>query len=308
MSAQQPPASGPAEGMQRHILSIDVEEYFHVESAAGVIGHSQWDSFATRLEGPVDRILALLAEHRQCATFFVLGQVAMACGGMVRRIVQAGHEVASHGQNHVMVMRQSPQEFRNDVRESKALLEDITGQAVTGYRAPTFSITLASSWALDVLAQEGYRYDSSVFPVRHDRYGVHDAPRGPHWASGPRGGKVLELPPLTLRMMGSNWPCGGGGYLRLLPAWMISKALSAWGRQGRCGMIYLHPWELDPHQPPLPMGRLALWRHRVNLHKTQHKLHYLLDKYSFTSASSQFDQMSQTVMEQFTYRPRPLRH
>jgi polysaccharide deacetylase family protein (PEP-CTERM system associated) len=182
-----------------------------------------------------------------------------------------------------MVTKLRIQDFRDQVVESKKILEDLCGQNVVGYRAPTFSIVRETMWALDVLAEAGYEYDSSVFPIRHDRYGVPDAPIGVHWTQGPNGGKILEIPPLVLPVMGVNVPAGGGGYLRLLPVKIVEWALRRADRENRNGMIYLHPWEFDADQPILPMNRLSRWRHRVNLSRTEKKLRYLLERFEFSS-------------------------
>ena len=270
----------------RHILSFDVEEYFQVEAAAGSVAPDQWGSFPKRLERPMEVILQALADFGAKATFFVLGWVARHEPRIVQQIAAAGHEIASHGDGHCMITRQSPPQFHRDLLDSRRILEDLTGQRVVGYRAPTFSITHGTAWALDVLAEAGFLYDSSVFPVHHDRYGVSDAPTEPHRAVGPRGGQLIELPPLTLRVAGMNLPVGGGGYLRLLPLGMIHSALKGCQKRGVPGMIYLHPWELDATQPRLPLGGLANWRHRVNLDRTESKLRKLLDRYAFTDVQS----------------------
>lgn len=270
-----------------HLLSFDVEEYFQVEAAreAG-ISPGQWESIEPRLAPAVDRILSLLAEFGARATFFVLGWVARHQQGLVRRIAGAGHEIASHGDGHEMLTRQTPEEFRRDLLASRKVLEDLTGAGVVGFRAPTFSITHRTAWALDVLAEANFAYDSSVFPIRHDRYGVPDAPRWPHRAIGPGGGAILEIPPLTLRVAGCNLPAAGGGYLRLLPLWVSARALARAARAGQGGMVYLHPWELDPGQPVLPLGPLRNWRHRVGLARAQHKLRRLLERFRFTDVRS----------------------
>jgi polysaccharide deacetylase family protein (PEP-CTERM system associated) len=283
------------------MLSFDVEEYFQVEAAArSGVGAAQWGSFEQRLGPPVERVLELLDEHRTSATFFVLGWVAAHEGGVVRRIAAAGHEIASHGMTHAMLQRLSPEAFRTELRDSRRLLEDVAGRRVVGYRAPTFSITHRTAWAFDVLAEAGYLYDSSVFPIRHDRYGVPDAPPWTHLAVGPRGGTVLEIPPLTMRAFGANLPLGGGGYLRLLPVRLIARALAQAQRRGRAGMIYLHPWEVDPDQPDLPIRRLARWRHRLNLARTAEKLNHLLRRFAFGPAE-QFAANSGAAVEAFRY-------
>ena len=268
-----------------HILSIDVEEYFHVQAAAeGGLSVDDWSSCERRLEGSVGRTLELLAAYDTTATFFVLGWVAEHEAGVVRRIADAGHEIASHGMTHRMLGELTAEQFRSELRDSRRLLEDLSGRAVVGFRAPTFSITNRALWALDVLAEEGFAYDSSIFPVRHDRYGIAGAPRWPHQAIGPAGGSILELPPLTARTLGLTVPVGGGGYLRLLPSWTVTRAIRRAEHAGWPAMLYLHPWELDPDQPVLPMGRLSRFRHRVNLRRTAAKLTGLLSRFRFRAA------------------------
>ena len=285
-----------------HLLSFDVEEYFQVEAAArSGVRREDWQGFATRLSPSVDRVLQALADHQASATFFVLGWVAQHEPAVVRRIADAGHEIASHGMEHRMLQHLTPDQFRRELLDSRRMLEDLSGRPVIGYRAPTFSITHETAWALDVLAETGYRYDSSVFPIHHDRYGVPDAPRGIHRAVGPAGGGLLEIPPLTLRFAGTNWPVGGGGYLRLLPVRVVGRALKTAARQGRRGMIYLHPWELDPGQPVLPMPRLTRFRHRVGLRKTEAKLGWLLGRFRFANVSRCLDSLLDRPQETHVY-------
>lgn len=283
------------------MLSIDVEEYFQVEAAAPYVPRDAWESHPRRLGPAVDRILDLLADHHVEATFFVLGWVAQHEPELVRRIAGAGHEIASHGMGHDMLGRLTPGSFKQDLLDSRKLLEDISGAPVVGYRAPTFSITRKTGWALDVLSEAGFQYDSSVFPVHHDRYGVSDAPRFAHRAVGPDGGAIIEIPPLTLRLMKSNLPVGGGGYLRLFPVRLVGRALRSAERGGQAGMIYLHPWEFDPDQPVLPMSRLGRWRHRVGLRRTELKLRWLLKRFSFTSVRRHMPVLSASMLEEFRY-------
>ena len=278
------------------MLSFDVEEYFQVEAAAARVSREQWDQFPRRLAESVDTILTLLDERKTTATFFVLGWVARHEETIVKRIAAAGHEIASHGMSHAMVTRLEPAELAVELSDSKALLEDLSGQPVLGFRAPTFSVMRRTAWALDVLVQCGYEYDSSIFPVRHDRYGVPDAPTVPHWGIGPTGSRLLELPPLTLRMLGTNLPVGGGGYLRLFPTGLVARGLRRSAKQGQSGMLYLHPWEFDPGHPVLPMSRLGRWRHRVNLHKTHRKLRRLMDQFPFTDIRSQLPTLRETTV------------
>jgi polysaccharide deacetylase family protein (PEP-CTERM system associated) len=289
--------------LRPHLLTFDVEEYFQVEAAAARLPIGAWDRWPKRLPLVVDRLLDLLAARRLRATFFVLAWVAEHETDLVRRIAAAGHEIASHGCQHHMLGRLTPEGFRQDLRDSRRRLEDLAGRPVCGYRAPTFSLTHRTAWALDVLAEEGFEYDSSVFPIRHDRYGVPDAPRVAHRAVGPGGGTILEIPPLTVRFAGANWPIGGGGYLRLLPAGWVVAALRALDRRGQRGMIYLHPWELDPGQPLLPMSALSSWRHRVNLVHTEAKLCRLLDRFPFTAVDACLDALRAEATTTFRYGP-----
>ena len=307
--AEEPLPAGPGPRTSVHMLSFDVEEYFQVEAAArGGMKPEDWNSWQRRAGPCVDRILQLLADRGASATFFVLGWIARNEPHVVRAIVRAGHEIASHGMSHAMLHRLDREAFGAELRDSRKLLEDVSGCPVNGYRAPTFSITRKSlgrkgntAWALDVLAESGYRYDSSIFPVRHDRYGWLGAPRFIHHAIGPGGGRIIEIPPTTLRTMGRTLPVGGGGYLRLFPVALVSLAIRRAARQGRAGMIYLHPWEFDPDQPVTPMGRLNRWRHRANLHKTAAKLARLLNRYQFVSVEQYLANHIDRVTRQYVY-------
>jgi polysaccharide deacetylase family protein (PEP-CTERM system associated) len=243
----------------RNALSIDVEDYFQVSAFAGQIARADWPSMPCRVEANVDRILALLAEAGVHATFFTLGWIAERYPAMVRRIVGAGHE-------------QSRAEFRHDISLSKALLEQLGGQAVHGYRAPSFSIGPGNLWALDALQQAGYRYSSSIYPIRHDHYGMPQAPRHAWYPHGT--GSLLELPISTVRLMGHNFPAGGGGYFRLFP-----YALSRWAlrrintRERQAGIFYFHPWEIDPDQPRIAgVNARTRFRHYLNLHRTEARI------------------------------------
>ncbi|MFA5866175.1 MAG: XrtA system polysaccharide deacetylase [Phycisphaerae bacterium] len=276
-----------------HLLSFDVEEYFQIEAASTRITPADWPTWKKRLSPCIDRILELLDRYKASATFFVLGWIARHEPDLIRRIIAAGHEIASHGMTHRMINRMTPQEFRAELTESRKILEDLSGQSIRGFRAPTFSITRQSAWALDILAETGFSYDSSIFPIRHDRYGIPDAPRFAYLASGPGGGTILEIPPLTFRALGINWPVGGGGYLRLLPARAAVLGLKQARRQGHVAMLYLHPWELDADQPTLPLSGLAQWRHRVGLKHTGKKLDFLLKRFKFTSVQSVLPRLSE---------------
>jgi polysaccharide deacetylase family protein (PEP-CTERM system associated) len=240
----------------------------------------------------MDALLTLLATADVRATFFVLGRVAEHCPQVVRRIAAAGHEIACHGDGHEMIARLGPDGFAADTRAGKQRLEDLTGQPVLGYRAATFGLVRATAWAIDTLASLGFAYDSSVQPVRHDRYGVPDAPPQAHIARGPGGGTILEIPPMTRRLLGHNIPLGGGGYFRLLPAWLFDRGLRACAAEQRPGMLYLHPWEFDPGQPVVPgTSRMSRFRHRVNLHRTAGKLAHLMRRHAFTPVASVLDDL-----------------
>jgi len=287
-----------------HMLSFDVEEYFQVEGAAARLPAREWERWPARLAPAVHQVLDLLAEHRARATFFILGWVAEHQPEIVRRIACAGHEIASHGVSHRMLHGMTPQEFRGELTDSRSRLEDLGGRPVVGFRAPTFSVTTRTSWALDVLAETGFLYDSSIFPIRHDRYGVPGAVRWAHWARGPGGGRILEIPPLVLRIAGWNLPVGGGGYLRLLPVRLTAWGLRAAERAGWPGMIYLHPWELDPGQPVLPMSRMSRWRHRVGLSCTDRKLRRLLRQFAFHAVRDLLPSLQVAEAEERSYGPK----
>ncbi len=244
-------------------VSIDVEDYFHIESAYRVVGPSRWGDWPPRVVANVERLLGLFEKHQQKGTFFILGHVAREHPRVPRIIAAAGHEIASHGSNHDRLHRLNPARFREDLLASKKLLEDLTGKPVLGYRAPTFSVTRQTAWALDVLAESGFAYDASIFPVRHPLYGVPDAPDRPFIATGPGGASLLEIPPLTWSLTASKkLPVAGGGYFRLLPLWFMRRGLRQAAAQGRPAILYFHPWEFDPDQPRMPLsftGRLRTY-------------------------------------------------
>lgn len=263
------------------ILSFDVEEHFRIEAAAGLnLAPGLKAACSERLAPSTRWILDQLDAHDQKATFFILGQIARIDPALVRDIHRAGHEVASHGWDHRRVLEMNPESFREDVRKSKDALEQVTGEAVVGYRAPTFSVVRRTGWALDVLAELGMLYDSSIYPVRHDRYGVPHAPRAPFFARG-RERQILELPPATLRLGGVNAPIGGGGYFRLLPLFLMEWAIAQVRRDVRpaVAMLYFHPWEFDPGQPRLPMRRMGRFRTYVGISRSQARLVSLLSRY-----------------------------
>jgi polysaccharide deacetylase family protein (PEP-CTERM system associated) len=267
-------------------LSFDVEEHDRIEAAASLSVPAELKAhYRQRLDWSTRWVLERLEEAGQKATFFVVGQIAQHNPALVRAIHRAGHEVASHSWDHRRVHHFRPETFREDVLRSKHALEDVTGQPVLGFRAPTFSVGRASPWALDVLAELDMVYDSSIYPVRHDRYGVPDAPRAPFLARGERH-TILELPPTTLRLLSLNTPMGGGGYFRLFPLFLTEWAIRQMGRDcsPAVATLYFHPWEFDPQQQRLPLGRLNRFRTYVGLRRSQGRLTSLLARHHFVRA------------------------
>ncbi len=267
-------------------LTIDVEDYFQVSALAPHFPRERWDSVPCRVEANVERILGLLGERGVKATFFTLGWVAERYPQLVRRIAADGHEVASHGYGHERASALPREAFLADIRLAKAVLEDITGEAVSGYRAPSFSIGRANLWAHDCLAEAGYRYSSSVYPVQHDHYGMPEAPRFPWRLEN----GLVEIPVTTMRWLGRNWPAGGGGYFRLLPyalsRWQIARVNH---NDRRPAIFYFHPWEIDPGQPRVrEAGAKTRFRHYVNLQHTEGRLRRLLQDFSWGRADTVF--------------------
>lgn len=267
-----------------HLFSVDVEEHFQVSAFDRVLSRSDWDAQPSRVEPNTDRLLQLLADHRVTATFFTLGWVAERQPALIRRIVEQGHELASHTWWHYKVARQTPAEFREEVRRSKRILEDLSGTPVRGFRAPSFSIVPGTEWAFDVLIEEGYVYDSSLFPVRRPDYGYPAAPFVPHRITR-SGGSLVELPMATLNCLGLRLPAAGGGYLRQLPLGLIRRAFRQLERIGRPGMFYVHPWEIDPDQPRLPVNWVTRRRHYRGLERTMDRLELLLREFRFSSVA-----------------------
>ena len=260
-------------------LTIDVEDYFQVSALAPYIPREQWDSRECRVERNVERILLMLDEGQTRATFFTLGWVAERYPQLVRRIVAGGHELASHGYGHQRASDLSEAEFSADISSAKKLLEDISGEEVKGYRAPSFLIGEANLWAFDCLARAGYRYSSSIYPIRHDHYGMPNAPRFAHHV---RDG-LLELPVTTLRYFDRNWPASGGGYFRLLPyalsRWLLRKVNQ---RDQQPAIFYFHPWEIDAEQPRVAgISTKTRFRHYVNLQYTEARIRRLLGDFSW---------------------------
>jgi polysaccharide deacetylase family protein (PEP-CTERM system associated) len=263
-------------------LSVDVEDYYQVEAFACSVERRQWSHFPSRVRSNTLRVLELFAKHGLRATFFVLGWIAERDGALIREIADAGHEVACHGYDHQRITVLKTDAFRADLRRAQQSIEDACGLKVSGYRAPTFSITQENLWALHVLAEEGFIYDSSIFPIRHDHYGIHDAFRFPHRRDLGRGMSIFEFPISTVRIAGINLPATGGGYLRLLPMaytrWAMKRIHE---REGQSVILYFHPWEIDPEQPRLQGTWKSRFRHYTNLDKTMSRLSELFSKGRF---------------------------
>lgn len=267
-------------------MTVDVEDYFQVSAFDDLVPRASWPSMESRVVGNTERLLTLLAEAGTHATFFVVGWVAERYPRLVASIAAQGHEIASHSYWHRLVYQLSPGEFRDDLRRSREVLQAAAGQPVVGYRAPSYSITPRSLWALDVLVEEGFRYDASIYPIRHDRYGLPGSPRQPYRIVRPAG-EIVEIPGATVRLGRINLPVGGGGYFRILPyAW------TRWGlarinvAERRGAVFYIHPWEIDPGQPRMPVGTVTRFRHYRNLAATEGRLRRLLADFRFTTLAA----------------------
>lgn len=266
-------------------MTVDVEDYFHASAFDRVVARPSWFARESRVVGNTHRLLECFHRHGVRGTFFMLGWVAERFPSLVREIAGLGHELASHGYHHQLIYTLTREQFQEDVRRAKHVIEDVAGVAVQGYRAPSFSIIRASLWALDVLIEEGHAYDASVFPIRHDRYGIPDAPRHAHVIERPAG-RILEVPASTVRLGRANYPIAGGGYFRLLPyawtRWGIRRVNAA----GDPCVFYLHPWEIDAGQPRLPVSRLGGLRHYANLAATLGRLERLLTDFTFDTIAA----------------------
>jgi polysaccharide deacetylase family protein (PEP-CTERM system associated) len=272
-------------------LTIDVEEYFHVSNLELCLPRQGWSHLESRVEASTHQILDLLGGAGVQATFFVLGWVAERQPDLVRRIHGEGHEVASHGYGHELIYRQTPEEFRADVRRSRAILENIIGRPVLAYRAPSFSIVPRSLWALDVLIEEGFTLDSSIYPVHHDRYGMPDALLEPHRIER-EVGTIWEFPPPVSRILGWSVPVGGGGYFRLYPYRLTRRLLQSINAEGRPFAVYLHPWEIDSEQPRFNPGFFRGFRHYVGLGKTESRLSRLLNDFPFGTLTQALNRLT----------------
>jgi polysaccharide deacetylase family protein (PEP-CTERM system associated) len=265
-------------------FTVDVEDYFHVAALSSVISRDSWSTREYRVEANTERLLSLLAERGVQGTFFVLGWVAERSPSLVRRIVAQGHEIACHGFSHELVFRQTEPVFREETQRAKHCLEDLTGQSVLGYRAASFSVTPASLWALDVLIDLGFAYDSSVFPIHHDTYGMPGATPEPNRLRAPSGRTLVEFPMSAATFFGLPVPVSGGGYFRILPYWLTRAGLRQINQQHRRPFtFYLHPWELDPGQPRIKVGWRSRFRHYTNLERCESRLRRILGEFAFTS-------------------------
>ncbi|MFL5500083.1 MAG: XrtA system polysaccharide deacetylase [Gemmatimonadaceae bacterium] len=268
-----------------HFFTVDVEEYFHAKAMESVVKRDEWLLQPSRVANSVDALLGSLDRHRAHGTFFVLGWLADQCPQIVRAIAAAGHEVASHGYWHDPVTRLDLKGFREDVRSSKQALEDLLGCAVLGYRAPNFSIVPGGEWAFDVLLEEGYRYDSSLFPVRRPGYGYPTAQRAPHLLRRPAG-TLAEFPLATTKVFAYNVPAAGGGYLRQFPYGVIRRAFQEASDRGEPATFYIHPWEVDPEQPRLPVSSVTRIRHYRGLEGTLARIERLLGEFRFDAIAT----------------------
>ena len=268
----------------RNALTVDVEDYFQVSAFAKSIDRRDWDKHPLRVENNTRRLLDLFDEHQVKATFFVLGWVADRSKDLVKEIAARGHEVASHGYSHQLVYNQTPDVFREETLRSKQLLEDIVQMPVRGYRAASYSITERSLWALDILAEAGFEYDSSIFPVRHDRYGIPGAPDSPHRLETPKGHSLVEFPLSTAKLLKYRLPIAGGGYFRLYPYALSRAGLQQINRRQQPFIFYLHPWEIDPEQPRIAASGFSRFRHYNNLDKCESRLRRLMADFQFGTA------------------------
>jgi polysaccharide deacetylase family protein (PEP-CTERM system associated) len=270
----------------RHVnaFTVDVEDYFHVTALSQAISRDSWSQRESRVEANTERLLNVLAERNVHGTFFVLGWVAERQPALIRRIAAAGHEIACHGYAHQLVYRQAQDEFRQETMRAKGVLEDLIGEPVLGYRAASFSVTPASLWALDVLIDLGFRYDSSVFPIHHDIYGLPGAKPEPNRLHAPSGRSLIEFPMSAARFCGVPVPVSGGGYFRILPYWLTRAGLRQINNErNRPFTFYMHPWELDPGQPRIKVSWFSRFRHYTNLGQCEQRLRRILSEFQFSS-------------------------
>ena len=293
----------------KNVLTIDVEDYFHVAALAKSISVSEWDNIASRVEKNTHSLLAQFAKYNVKATFFILGWIAERYPGLVKEIETCGHEIASHGYSHQLIYSQSPEVFKKETFESKKLLEDIIGKPIKGYRAASYSITNRSLWALDILAEAGFTYDSSIFPIRHDNYGIPGSPTEPHILKTPNGEQLIEYPLSTYKLIGQTVPVAGGGYFRLYPYWLSKYFYKNLNRTSKSFVFYLHPWEIDPEQagrecpgragkdwrfaeqPRIKASWFSEFRHYNNLDKCEKRLNKLLNDFDFITMDEKLEEL-----------------
>jgi polysaccharide deacetylase family protein (PEP-CTERM system associated) len=275
-----------------NILTIDVEDYFQVAALATAFEYEDWSNQALRVESNTKRLLDLFDEAQIKATHFILGWVAERCPELVKEIHNRGHEVASHGYSHQFIYSQTPDVFREETHRSKAILEDIIGEPIYGYRAASYSITKQSLWALDILAEAGFTYDSSIFPIRHDRYGIPGTPTEPYMLQTHSGHQLIEMPLSTERVLGQTFPIAGGGYFRLYPYWFSRLIYRYRVKKKQPFIFYLHPWEIDPEQPKITnISTLSKFRHYNNLDVCETRLHKLLNEFQFGTMEAHIKQI-----------------
>ena len=272
------------------LLSFDVEEHCQIEAARGTVDPRHWSRWPGRIEHNLDWLLPTLADHKAMATFFVLGWVARQRPWIVRRIAEAGHELACHGYAHDRLHRLDARRLAIDLAAARAAIEDQTQQRLRGYRAPSFSLSADTAWAVDVIARQGFDYDSSVQPIHHPTYGQADAPRRPYRLAGRSGATLAELPPMTWQVGRYRLPVAGGGYFRLLPLWTMRRGIAQADRDGWPGVTYFHPWEFDAHQPRLPLSPKQQLRTYLGLRQTRRRLARLLRTVQALSYSAWLDQ------------------
>lgn len=277
----------------QNVLSFDIEEYFQVENFKAVIGESQWQDHESRLHIGLSCILNILKNTNAKATFFVLGWTAERYPDLIQEIAKGGHEIASHGFSHELIYKQTPAEFAEDLKRSLKVLEPIAGRKIKSYRAPSFSITEKSKWALEVLMDHGIEYDSSIFPIHHDRYGMPDCNPMPHVILEKPGRQLKEFPISTVQYGKLRLPFSGGGYFRLLPLCMTKHFVRKLNNEGVPVMIYLHPWEFDPKQPRVEASFLSRFRHYLNLDRTESRLRQLLNGLDVTTIEDYFESHSE---------------
>ncbi len=276
-----------AERSLTHAMTVDVEDYFHVAAFNKVIDPKDWDQWPSRVERNTDELLQLFNDANLKITFFILGWVAERHPELVQRIHNAGHEIASHGYSHQLIYKQTPDVFREETRRSKQILEDLTGAAVKGYRAASYSITRQSLWALDILADQGFTWDSSIFPTHHDNYGIPGSPEEPYTIITLSGATLTEFPLTTAKVLGQSIPAAGGGYFRQYPyalsRWLFNRASN---NQAKPQIFYLHPWEIDPDQPRVPGASwFSRFRHYTNLSRCKNRLEMLINDFPFGTLS-----------------------